>query len=67
MVSNILCSYCCQVGVLNLMMMIEYKVTENVIIRYDDLLSICDCSIAVSCTIFEIYDVEEFHGHEILN
>jgi len=66
MVSNILCSYCCQVGVLNLMM-IEYKMTENVTIRYDDLLSICDCSIAVSCTIFKIYDVEEFRGHEIRN
>ena len=35
--------------------------------HYDDLLSICDCSIAVSCTVFEIYDVEEFRGHEILN
>jgi len=48
-------------------MMIEYKMTENVTIRYDDLLSICDCSIAVCCTIVKIYDVEEFRGHEILN
>jgi len=55
--------HCCQVDVLNLMMIIEYKVTENVIIRYDDWLSICDCtcSIAVSCTVFEIFNVDEFH------